>query len=119
MKIYTFGVSVLPIFENFLMYKTSFMLQWRLANDFVEDGAFLAPPQVYELTKLKKFYHSNKLEKFSRYVDSNGCQQFTPVPVKMMDGEVFLLPGKDLIFNFAFVDFFLLVDVILNFPIFV
>lgn len=88
------------------------MFQWRSAKDWVDDiGAFLFPPQIYELIKLEKFRELNDLKKFVHDVDSNGCQQFIPVMVKTTDGKISILPGKNLIKMKIFFLFMQVLDV--------
>ncbi|XP_074596076.1 acyl-coenzyme A diphosphatase NUDT19-like [Brevipalpus obovatus] len=58
--------------------------------------AFLAPPQVYELSRLAHFSQYNRLQEFSISREPLGCQRWRPVMTGYQDGTALLLPGDDM-----------------------
>ncbi|KAH7636412.1 hypothetical protein HUG17_10382 [Dermatophagoides farinae] len=59
------------------------------------EQAFLAPPQVYELSRLLRFPMMDQLYRFMRSRQTLGCQRWLPVFFTYNDGALSLLPGDE------------------------
>ena len=53
----------------------------------------LAPPQVYECSRLASFVDTNELMKFAEERQKLGCELIFPVRLKCADGIVVIFPG--------------------------
>lgn len=56
---------------------------------------FLAPPQVYELSRLSNFNEFDALRQFAAERQSLGIERWLPVISTYQDGAVALLPGDE------------------------
>lgn len=56
---------------------------------------FLAPPQVYELSRLCNFSEFDSLRQFAAERQSQGIERWLPVISTYQDGAVALLPGDE------------------------
>ncbi|XP_067144823.1 acyl-coenzyme A diphosphatase NUDT19-like [Centruroides vittatus] len=74
--------------------------RWGTPEEFLEEhcvnAAFLAPPQVYELSRLIHFKNYQMLQKFVRYRSVKGVERWLPVLCSCKDGALSLLPGDDM-----------------------
>ena len=59
------------------------------------DQAFLAPPQVYELSRFLRFPKMDRLYRFMRSRQTLGCQRWLPVFLTYDDGALSLVPGDE------------------------
>lgn len=57
---------------------------------------WLAPPQVYELSRIANFSDFNAFKTFSSVRSSKGCCTWMPMKVDLADGTVFLYPQDEL-----------------------
>ena len=77
------------------------MLQWsspgELIGTYVRSEGGLAPPQVYELSRLLNFQDADKLHRFSVERTSHRVTRWFPVPVFCSDGYIVAYPGKSMI----------------------
>ncbi|XP_074604499.1 acyl-coenzyme A diphosphatase NUDT19-like [Brevipalpus obovatus] len=75
-------------------------LEWSSAGEMIrkhaEDGIFLAPPQVYELSRIDNLPDFRTIRTFARERERYGVQQWMPVMATFTDGICSLLPGDDL-----------------------
>lgn len=64
-----------------------------ILEEHQQEQVFLAPPQVYELSRM---LHFEKLDKFHQFLDARevlGTQRWLPVIVTYDDGALSFLPG--------------------------
>ncbi|XP_040077135.1 nucleoside diphosphate-linked moiety X motif 19 isoform X1 [Ixodes scapularis] len=75
-------------------------LKWCTPEGMLEDystgAVFLAPPQVYETSRLLNMSSFSALSEFACSRAVEGCEQWMPVIASANDGAVSLLPGDDL-----------------------
>lgn len=75
-------------------------LKWCTPEGMLEDystgAVFLAPPQVYETSRLLNISSFNSLSQFASQRGTQGSEQWMPVIASANDGAVSLLPGDDL-----------------------
>jgi len=75
-------------------------LRWTTPVSILEEysagGVFLAPPQVYEMSRLCNITSFNHLSKFSMERQLQGVDRWLPIIASANDGVVSLLPGDDL-----------------------
>lgn len=67
-----------------------------MLEDHTQERLFLAPPQVYELSK---FYHHKNYNEFKTFVinrEKNGCERWLPVIGTYIDGAISSLPGDEI-----------------------
>lgn len=64
-----------------------------------QDEAFLAPPQVYELSRLATFKSYQQLKEFAEKREAFGIVRWLPRVSLFSDGAALILPGDDLYFN--------------------
>lgn len=76
------------------------MIQWitpvEMLEEHTQERVFLAPPQVYELSR---FYSFNTYDNFKDFVvkrEPKGCTRWLPVISTYIDGAISALPGDDL-----------------------
>ncbi|ELT87307.1 hypothetical protein CAPTEDRAFT_220053 [Capitella teleta] len=62
-------------------------------QSFIRGKTWLAPPQVYEVSRLCNFRDLKMLKQFAKQRESEGIERWMPVRVKCRDGIVALLPG--------------------------
>lgn len=78
----------------------SFNLQWASASEllrlYVAGDISLAPPQIYELARLKHFGDLDDLRQFANQRQLLGTSLFFPVMFHASDGAIFVCPGDDL-----------------------
>lgn len=76
----------------------SFPLQWctpeGMLQDYSTGAVFLAPPQVYETSRLLNVTSFAELSQFASRRAAEGCEQWMPVIASASDGAVSLLPGQ-------------------------
>ncbi|XP_034947866.1 nucleoside diphosphate-linked moiety X motif 19-like [Chelonus insularis] len=70
-------------------------LSWNFPNELISSSAKfkLAPPQVYEISRISKFNFFNDLLHYAIDFNKTGVDFKLPVIVKLSDGAVYLLPG--------------------------
>lgn len=75
-------------------------LKWCTPQEMLEEHAtnavFLAPPQVYELSRLIHFNSFQALHKFAKQREEKGVERWLPVIITCKDGAISLLPGDDM-----------------------
>ncbi|XP_053211358.1 acyl-coenzyme A diphosphatase NUDT19-like [Panonychus citri] len=75
-------------------------IEWYTPNELLElhmqKKAFLAPPQVYELSRLSNFTDYQELMKFSSDREPNGVERWIPLMNGYQDGSTLFLPGDDM-----------------------
>ena len=59
----------------------------------VEEQIWLAPPQIYEMSRLCGVKNIHSLRQHSKLQDSAGCTRLFPVRVTLSDGIITTLPG--------------------------
>lgn len=65
-----------------------------MLEEHTQERVFLAPPQVYELSR---FYSLKSYEEFKQFVirrEIHGCSRWLPVISTYIDGAISALPGK-------------------------
>ncbi|KAK8769542.1 hypothetical protein V5799_022551 [Amblyomma americanum] len=67
-----------------------------MLQDYSTGAVFLAPPQVYETSRLLNVTSFAELSQFACRRGAEGCEQWMPVIASASDGAVSLLPGDDL-----------------------
>ncbi|XP_035205052.1 nucleoside diphosphate-linked moiety X motif 19-like isoform X1 [Stegodyphus dumicola] len=76
------------------------VMRWCTPEEMLEDNSthtvFLAPPQVYELSRLIPLQSYHELKQFAKKREPNGCERWMPIIATAIDGAVSLLPGDDL-----------------------
>lgn len=74
-------------------------LKWCTPTGMLDEHStadvFLAPPQVYELSRLSNFHEFDHLRQFSAERQSLGVERWLPVISTYQDGAVALLPGDE------------------------
>lgn len=74
--------------------------RWGTPEEILDEhclnAAFLAPPQVYELSRLIHLKNYQMLEKFVRFRSTKGVERWLPVLCSCKDGALSLLPGDDM-----------------------
>jgi nucleoside diphosphate-linked moiety X motif protein 19 len=55
---------------------------------------WLAPPQVYEMSRLCHFQRLKELKQFAAERELKGSERWMPVRIKCQDGIIALLPGE-------------------------
>jgi len=75
-------------------------LKWitpiEMLEEHTQERVFLAPPQVYELSR---FYSFKSYEEFKQYVirrEVQGCERWLPIINTYIDGAVSALPGDEM-----------------------
>ena len=68
-----------------------------ILEEYSAGSVFLAPPQVYEMSRLATMNSFNNLSKLARERESLGVERWMPVVGAANDGVVALLPGRFLI----------------------
>ena len=61
-----------------------------------ESKVWLAPPQMYELSRIRNFKKLQDLQAFTVKRESQGCTTWLPVLAKCQDAAIALYPGDDL-----------------------
>ena len=61
-----------------------------------DKNVWLAPPQIYELSRMRNFSQFDKLRAFVHERESKGCVSWLPLLVKCRNGTLALYPGDDL-----------------------
>lgn len=74
-------------------------LKWCTPTGMLDEHStadvFLAPPQVYELSRMCNFNDFDSLRQFAAERQSRGCERWLPVISTYQDGAVALLPGDE------------------------
>lgn len=74
-------------------------LKWCTPSDIIDEhtneGVFLAPPQFYELSRLKNLNKFDEVERFAKQREILGIERWMPVISTYSDGAISLLPGDD------------------------
>nr|XP_050046467.2 acyl-coenzyme A diphosphatase NUDT19-like isoform X1 [Dermacentor andersoni] len=65
-----------------------------MLQDYSTGAVFLAPPQVYETSRLLNMTSFAELSQFACHRATEGCEQWMPVIASASDGAVSLLPGQ-------------------------
>ncbi|XP_076285386.1 acyl-coenzyme A diphosphatase NUDT19 [Lasioglossum baleicum] len=73
-------------------------LKWDLPANFIfsTEGITLPPPQQYEIARISKFESIDNLLDFAIDRTKRGVLQIMPVKVKMLDGNVYVMPGDSM-----------------------
>ncbi|GBM48258.1 Nucleoside diphosphate-linked moiety X motif 19 [Araneus ventricosus] len=75
-------------------------LKWCTPEEMLEEHStnalFLAPPQVYELSRLIHFSSFQTLRTFARDRANKGVERWLPVIITCQDGVISLLPGDEM-----------------------
>ena len=66
-----------------------------LLEEHRQSQVFLAPPQIYELSRLLHFPAIDQLQSFIQTRQSGGLERWMPVMTKCSDGTMFILPGDE------------------------
>ncbi|XP_054720302.1 acyl-coenzyme A diphosphatase NUDT19-like isoform X2 [Uloborus diversus] len=76
------------------------VMRWCTPEEMLEDNStnavFLAPPQVYELSRMIPIQSYHELKEFAKNREPKGCERWLPIISTTMDGALSLLPGDDL-----------------------
>ncbi|GFX81490.1 nucleoside diphosphate-linked moiety X motif 19 [Trichonephila clavipes] len=67
-----------------------------MLTDHFTNSLFLAPPQVYELSRMIPLQSYHDLKKFAKKRELLGCERWMPIISTAIDGAVSYLPGDDL-----------------------
>lgn len=65
-----------------------------MLEDNSTNSIFLAPPQVYELSRLIPIQSYHELREFARKREPKGCERWLPIISTALDGALSLLPGN-------------------------
>lgn len=65
----------------------------KILESFYNSELWLAPPQVYELSRLLNFPEQDQLVEFSAGRHGSGCKTWLPIRLQCQDGTISLLPG--------------------------
>lgn len=65
----------------------------KILESFYNRELWLAPPQVYELSRLLNFSEQEELDEFSCARHGAGCRTWLPIRLQCQDGTISLLPG--------------------------
>jgi len=84
------------ILENREITAVSWTEPASILDQFYKKELWLAPPQVYELSRLLNFCDMKELQEFSVRRQKEGCENWLPVRLQCEDGLLSLLPGDDL-----------------------
>ncbi|RWS06891.1 Nucleoside diphosphate-linked moiety X motif 19-like protein, partial [Dinothrombium tinctorium] len=75
-------------------------LKWctptEMLEEHVQEKVFLAPPQVYELSRIKNLTSFSSMKDFAEKRQQHGTERWLPVLATYKDGALSLLPGDDL-----------------------
>ncbi|XP_023231310.1 nucleoside diphosphate-linked moiety X motif 19-like isoform X1 [Centruroides sculpturatus] len=75
-------------------------IKWCTPEEILEENrngsVFLAPPQIYELSRLLNFKKIKELDQFSKKRECRGIERWLPVVASSTDGAISVLPGDDL-----------------------
>lgn len=66
-----------------------------MLDEHSTSDVFLAPPQVYELSRLCNFTEFDSLRQFALERQSDGSERWLPVISTYQDGAIALLPGDE------------------------
>ncbi|XP_003745029.1 nucleoside diphosphate-linked moiety X motif 19 [Galendromus occidentalis] len=96
-----FYVACLDQMPNVILDQSEVVtLRWTTPLAILEEysggSVFLAPPQVYEMSRLATMSSFNNLAKLARERERLGVERWMPVVGAANDGVVALLPGDDL-----------------------
>ena len=69
---------------------------YAMLSEYSNGGVFLAPPQVYEMSRFANVSSFSQLNKFCQERNKLGIDRWLPVIGAANDGVVSLLPGDDL-----------------------
>lgn len=76
------------------------VMRWCTPEEMLEDNStssvFLAPPQVYELSRLLPIQSYHELKDFAKRREPKGCERWLPIIATAFDGAISLMPGDDL-----------------------
>ncbi|GIX91448.1 nucleoside diphosphate-linked moiety X motif 19 [Caerostris extrusa] len=67
-----------------------------MMSEHFTNSIFLAPPQVYELSRLMLLQSYHELRNFAKKREPEGCERWMPIISTAIDGAVSYLPGDDL-----------------------
>lgn len=67
-----------------------------MLEEHTQERVFLAPPQVYELSRFHSFNDYNNFKQFVINRESKGCSRWLPVISTYIDGAISALPGDEL-----------------------
>ena len=65
-----------------------------MLEEHTQERVFLAPPQVYELSRFYPFKSYDEFRQFIIRREINGCDRWLPVICTYIDGAVSALPGN-------------------------
>lgn len=75
-------------------------LKWctslEMLEEHIQSRIFLAPPQVYELSRIHKLENFDQVKKFAEERQVEGTERWLPVISTYKDGALSLLPGDDM-----------------------
>lgn len=66
---------------------------FNLLKGYYTGNYWLAPPQIFELSRFLAFQNFEKMSDFVRHRERNGCETMLPVKAKCVEGVFSLLPG--------------------------
>jgi hypothetical protein len=67
-----------------------------MLGEHLQAKAFIAPPQIYELSRLANFRQFQELKNFAIYREQFGIERWTYYVDGLQDGALLALPGKSL-----------------------
>jgi nucleoside diphosphate-linked moiety X motif protein 19 len=74
-------------------------LKWitplEMLEEHVQKKAKLAPPQVYELSRMRNFTNLDEFRSFAKEREKHGVERWCPNITKVRDGIICTLPGDD------------------------
>lgn len=88
--------KIIRFTHNFL--NLLILFQWCSPEEMLEDNStnsiFLAPPQVYELSRMIPIQSYHELRDFAKKRETQGCERWMPIISTALDGAISYLPGR-------------------------
>lgn len=69
-----------------------------MLSEHLQAKAFIAPPQIYELSRLANFRQYEELKNFSMHREQFGIERWTYYVNGLADGALLALPGDFILF---------------------
>lgn len=67
-----------------------------MLEEHTQERVFLAPPQVYELSRFYSFKNYDDFKQFVINRETKGCERWLPVIGTYIDGAISALPGDEM-----------------------
>ncbi|RWS01313.1 Nucleoside diphosphate-linked moiety X motif 19-like protein [Dinothrombium tinctorium] len=84
------------ILDNSEITNSKWCTPTEILEEHVQNKVFLAPPQVYELSRIKNLTSFSSVKDFAEKRQKHGIERWLSVQANCKDGSLILLPGDDL-----------------------